>query len=96
MDRHAKAIEAQRKLDEGQAMPFLVKRKDGPAISPYLRMINHCVLLMRALQTDLGFTPSARARFHTPDDKQDEEADPGVLAWELLKSLRVIPGGKAR
>jgi phage terminase small subunit len=92
VDRHAKAVMAQRKLDEGQALPFLVKGKDCPAISPYIRVINHCVLIMRNLQGEMGFTPSARARFKVPDGRQPNE-DEGT-GWELLRSLRVVEGGR--
>lgn len=92
VDRHAKAVLAQRKLDEGQALPFLVKRKDGPAISPYLRVINHCVLIMRNLQGEMGFTPQARSRFKLSDHKEPD-ADAGT-GWELLRSLRVVEGGR--
>jgi phage terminase small subunit len=92
VDRHAKAVQAQRQLDEGQAMPFLVKRKDGPGVSPYLRIINHCVLIMRNLQGEMGFTPSARARFKVPDGKTiDADAGSG---WELLRTLRVVEGSR--
>jgi P27 family predicted phage terminase small subunit len=92
VDRHAKAVQAQRKLDEGQALPFLVKRKDGPAISPYIRVINHCVLIMRNLQGEMGFTPQARSRFKMSDNRQPNE-DEGT-GWELLRSLRVVEGGR--
>lgn len=30
-------------------------------ILPYLKIMNHCVMLMAKLQSELGFTPSARA-----------------------------------
>jgi P27 family predicted phage terminase small subunit len=92
VDRHAKAVQAQRKLDEGQPLPFLVKHKDGPGISPYIRVINHCVLIMRNLQGEMGFTPQARARFKVPDSREPN-VDEGT-GWELLRSLRVVEGGR--
>ena len=91
LNRHAQAVEAQRQLDRSQPLPFLVKGKDGPALSPYLRIINHCVLLMTRLQGEMGFTPVARARFRDRESEPDEED----VGWASLGRLRVVPGGKA-
>jgi phage terminase small subunit len=59
MDRHAKAVVAQRALDHGAKLPFLANGKKGVMISPYIRIINHCVILMARLQSEMGFTPGA-------------------------------------
>ena len=92
VDRHARLIRAQQKLDQGTEMPFLVKAKHGPMLSPYLRAINHCVLLMIRMQGEMGFTPAARARLVTgsPESEDDEASD----GWDVLRTLRVVQGGK--
>jgi hypothetical protein len=46
LDRYRRLVAAQRQLDRAQPMPFLVKGHDGVAVSPYLRPLNHCVLLL--------------------------------------------------
>jgi P27 family predicted phage terminase small subunit len=87
-DRHQRAVLAQRKLDDGQALPFLTKRKGGVGTSPYIRIINNTVLLMARLQSEMGFTPVARARLlRAPGDDPDNDPNTG---WALLDSLRVI------
>jgi P27 family predicted phage terminase small subunit len=92
VDRHARLVQAQQKLDQDQSLPFLVKSKHGPMLSPYLRAINHCVLLMIRMQGEMGFTPAARARLVTapPEREGDDAANP----WNVLRSLRVVQGGK--
>jgi P27 family predicted phage terminase small subunit len=89
-NRYRQLVEAQRQLDRAQPMPFLVKSPAGAALSPYLRAINHCVLLMTRLAAEMGFTPAARAGLPLPG-AAESEADDG---WASLGRLRVIPGGK--
>jgi P27 family predicted phage terminase small subunit len=89
VDRHARAVLAQRQLDQS-VLPFLVRGKNGLEASPYLRVINQCVMLMTRLQTEMGFTPVARARFRNGQTELDED-DAG---WARLGRLRVVDGGK--
>jgi P27 family predicted phage terminase small subunit len=65
-DRYRQLVEAQRQLDRAQPMPFLVKSPTGAALSPYLRAINHCVLLLTRLAAEMGFTLAARAGLPVP------------------------------
>lgn len=90
VDRHAHLVQAQRRLNEGEPWPFLIKGQHGLALSPYLRAINHCVLLMTRLQGEMGFTPASRAGLVVPWPDEDD-IDPG---WDELRSLRVFDGGK--
>lgn len=90
VDRHAILIRAQQKLNQDLALPFLIKTSSGIAVSPYLRAINQCVLLMTRLQGEMGFTPIARARFARVETEPDE-IDAG---WDVLRKLRIIDGGK--
>ncbi len=71
VDRHHRAIEAQRALDRGATMPFLVKGRDGPQISPLLRIINRSLDQMLRLSSELGFSPASRAGLGEPPDEDD-------------------------
>jgi phage terminase small subunit len=59
VDRHERAAIAQRQVDDAAETAPLLSRNGG--ISPYLKIMNHCVMLMSKLQSEPGFTPSARA-----------------------------------
>lgn len=91
-DRYKQAVLAQRQLDRGKELPFLAKTKTGIAISPYLRVMNHCIIIMRALKVEMGFTPVSRVRLAT-GSAPDEPLDP-MTGWGLFHSLRVVKGGK--
>jgi phage terminase small subunit len=58
VERHERAAIAQRQVDNAAGTAPLLSRI---GISPYLKIMNHCVMLMSKLQSELGFTPSARA-----------------------------------
>jgi P27 family predicted phage terminase small subunit len=58
--RYRLAVLAQREADRGAALPLLTAT--GIAISQYVHVIDKCVLLMTRLQSEMGFTPSSRAR----------------------------------
>ena len=45
-DRYTRLVQAQQRLDQDLAMPFLVKGSAGPVISPYLRACNQCLVLL--------------------------------------------------
>lgn len=91
-DRYVTAVLAQRKLDADAPLPFLVKGSNGPVTSPYLRQMNHCIVLLTRLQVEMGFTPVARTRIGAIErDQGDEDAGTG---WDTLRKLRVIDGGK--
>jgi hypothetical protein len=51
--RHREAVLTQRQLDRNNSLHV---------ISPCVRIVDRCIILMRALQQEMGFTPSARAR----------------------------------
>jgi P27 family predicted phage terminase small subunit len=95
VDRHQRAVLAQRALDRANKLPVLVKKPDGTAdISPYVRIIDRAVLLMVRLQTELGFTPSARAKISV-GTASDGESD-GETGWNLLRRrFDVLEGGRA-
>ena len=41
-DRYTRLVQAQQRLDADLDLPFLVRGSGGPALSPYLRAMNHC------------------------------------------------------
>jgi P27 family predicted phage terminase small subunit len=91
LDRYRRLVEAQRQLDLAQPMPFLVKSPAGATLSPYLRAINHCVLLLTRLAGEMGFTPAARAGLPVPGAAESADDD----GWNMLgRRLHVIDGGK--
>ena len=57
------------------------------AVSPYRKVIKDCLLLMVRLQSEMGFTPAARARLGQPAElpASGKEADP----WALLRHVPV-------
>jgi P27 family predicted phage terminase small subunit len=63
------------------------------AVSPYRKVIKDCLLLMVRLQSEMGFTPAARARLGQPAEPPPlgKEADP----WALLRHLPVNNGKAA-
>jgi phage terminase small subunit len=77
LDRYVRLVEAQRQLDRAQPMPFLVKSPTGAALSPYLRAINHYVLLLTRLASEMGFT---RAGLPVPGAAESADDD----GWNML------------
>jgi phage terminase small subunit len=66
-------------------------------ISPYVRIMNHCVLLMTKLQSEMGFTPSARASLDVASlPAREEPASPHELFDTILPSGERIPYGRGR
>jgi P27 family predicted phage terminase small subunit len=90
LSRYRQLVEAQRQLDRAQPMPFLVKSPSGATLSPYLRAINHCVLLLTRLAAEMGFTPAARAGLPVAGAADSADDD----GWNKLGRLLVIDGGK--
>lgn len=67
--------EAERKL---HASSMLIKTPNGmPAQSPYLGIINRQQEIMRGIASELGFTPTARARLGVEDGAIAEDEDEG-------------------
>jgi phage terminase small subunit len=64
----------QRQLDHNNSLHHYCKAKHGHVFSPYVRIIDRCIILMRAVQQEMGFTPSARARI-IMGDAANEPAD---------------------
>lgn len=58
--RHETAAMAQRKLNKVATPPLLTEGSEHAVISPYVRIMNHCVMLMTRLQNEMGFTPTSR------------------------------------
>ena len=90
-DRYTRLVQAQQRLDADLDLPFLVRGSGGPALSPYLRAMNHCLMLLIRIETELGFTPTARVHFGRREDDQDDAAND---EWAALRRLRVIDGDK--
>jgi hypothetical protein len=55
-----------------------------------VRAINHCVLLLTRLASEMGFTPAARAGLPVPGAAESADDD----GWNMLGRLRVIDGRK--
>jgi P27 family predicted phage terminase small subunit len=66
VERHERAAKAQSKIDATATTPLLSRNGGVVTVSPYVRIMNHCVLLMTKLQSEMGFTPSARASLGVP------------------------------
>ncbi len=110
VERHERAAIAHRKLDDAaRTEPLLSRHGAVVTISPYIRIMNHCVLPMTKLQSEMGFTPSARASLGVPMLPAPEE--PGSphqrfdtimpdgnsrSLWEMTSATRTIrtPGPK--
>jgi P27 family predicted phage terminase small subunit len=74
-DRLETAAKTQIALDAKAATaPLLAKGAVSAIISPYIRIMNACTVLMTQLQGEMGFTPSSRARMGQPHPPA-EEAD---------------------
>jgi hypothetical protein len=78
-ERFETAAKMQIALDAASKAPLLVKGAAGSSISPYVRIMNQCTLLMTQLQGEMGFTPSARARLGTPAPPIEEAEGFAVL-----------------
>lgn len=89
-DRYTRLVRAQQRLDAGLDLPFLVKTNSGPTISPYLRQMDRCLLLLARYSGEMGFTPAGRARLAVA--KAQDEDDAGD--WAALRRLRVVEGGR--
>jgi P27 family predicted phage terminase small subunit len=90
-DRYTRLVRAQQRLDAATEVPFLIKGASGPHISPYLRQMDRCLLLLARYGGEMGFTPAGRARLAVAR-LQDEDDD--AQSWAALRQLRVIDGGK--
>jgi phage terminase small subunit len=58
-ERRERAAIAQRQVDNAGEVAPLLSHTGG--ISPYLTIMNRCVMLTARLQSEMGFTPSALA-----------------------------------
>jgi len=76
-DHYSTAVAMQTKLDLSAEMPLLVLSKSGDSTeSPYLRLMHkHAGTLVR-VASELGFSPSTRARMQAP--RVRKEADPAT------------------
>ena len=73
--RHRRAVLAQRALDANGGPPSLAQTTDGNwKISAHVHVIDRCVAAMLRLQSEMGFTPSSRARLSTPPAPEQDPA----------------------
>jgi len=95
IDARDRIVTAQRKLDEGKTIPFMVRGKGGhPIVSPLFRELQRTIASMTRLAAELGFTPSARTRISV-DTTVPAASNPDDGGWGMLKTFPVIKGGKA-
>ena len=92
-DRFETAARTQNQIDARTTTPLLARGAVGAVISPYIRIMDRCTLLMTQLGAELGFSPTARARLGRPE--QQHPADDGGVWAELRRfpRLPVIEGG---
>lgn len=90
-DRYVRLVRAQQRLDAGLDLPFLVKTNSGPTISPYLRQMDRCLLLLARYGGEMGFTPAGRARLAVAKAQDEDDA---ANDWAALRRLRVVEGGR--
>jgi phage terminase small subunit len=88
-DRLERAAVAQNALDAVAAAPMLMQ--PAGTVSPYIRIMNQATMLMNALQGELGFTPSARARMGVPVGGFGDDREP-MSAHEMFDV--VLPNGQ--
>jgi P27 family predicted phage terminase small subunit len=71
-DTYVRWVEATKLLQAGGLVIFT--DKGYPVQSPYVGIVNKCLLLMKGHLQELGLTPSARSRIVTPDagEKDDD------------------------
>jgi P27 family predicted phage terminase small subunit len=86
-DRYTRLVRAQQRLDAATEVPFLIKGASGPHISPYLRQMDRCLLLLARYGGEMGFTPAGRARLAVAR-LQDEDA--AANDWAALRQLRLV------
>jgi P27 family predicted phage terminase small subunit len=89
-DRYTRLVQAQQRLDAATEVPYLIKGGSGAVISPFLREMNRCLLLLARYAGEMGFTPAGRARLAVARQDEDDAAND----WAALRRLRVIAGGK--
>jgi P27 family predicted phage terminase small subunit len=94
LDRYERALAAQAVIDaKNPDLPLLVRGATGPVMSPYLRIADRALAGMLRLQSELGFTPVARARLGQPEEPPPV---PGSKEdrWAPLRVFPVFAGGK--
>jgi P27 family predicted phage terminase small subunit len=90
-ERFERAARMQNQIDETASAQLLTKGSAGPMISPYIRIMNRETIIMTSLGSELGFSPTARARLGQP---QPHEPAEGHDRWSTLRRFPVIAGGK--
>jgi phage terminase small subunit len=93
IDYFERAVIAQNALDAESRVPLLMRGQQSVAISSYVRLVSGLVPLLDSLQSELGFTPTARARFGVPA-APIEPLEPPSEAWAELRRFPVISGGR--
>ena len=73
-DAYARWVEASKALQtEGM---IVTSSKGFKSMSPYVRIVNQTLVLMKAILVEFGMTPSSRVRLVVPsEDEEQEEFD---------------------
>lgn len=89
---HRRAHMAQKKIErENPKMPpLLMMAKTGFVPSPYISIMRKAAIQMARAASELGFTPTSRARLIA--DRPLDDDKPAANPWQQLK---VLQGGKA-
>jgi P27 family predicted phage terminase small subunit len=97
-ERHERAAIALQKLDEvAGATPLLSGSGAAMTVSPYVQIMDRCVLLMTRLQGQMGFTPSARATLGVPlSPAPRSPSSPHELFDTILPDGTRVPYGGSR
>ena len=74
-------------------LPMVVRASAGILLSPHLRIIDRTLLLLIRMQSELGFTPTSRARLKD-DDLPPASGAAEADRWASLRVFPVIDGGK--
>ena len=87
-DRHRQAMIAQAALDAAAEHPLLIRGRGGSLVpSPLLRVMHQAAETMVRVGSELGFTPTSRARLTSTPARPPEPNSP----WARL---RLLQGGK--
>jgi P27 family predicted phage terminase small subunit len=91
VDYFERAAQAQNELDAGSSAALLMRSQQTASVSANVRVVTRLVPLLNQLQSELGYSPTARARLGVPAPPQTIEARPDRLAE--LRTFPVIVGG---
>jgi P27 family predicted phage terminase small subunit len=93
VDYFERAAQAQNELDAGSSAPLLMRGQTA-SISAYIRVVTRLVPLLNQLQSELGYSPTARARLGVPASPLQPVEAPKDDAWASLRRFPVIADGR--